>query len=339
MSDDTRIRALLDNYAGAAPTPDRRTDLWERGRTRRQRGRYAGVGAVVVATALAVLAYGALGTEIRSRPMPAGPVGPTPSATDVEFPMLPSQVYRATPVTDNPLITASFRTDDVAIYPDGLVVWKTRDGRYSQLRLNEAGVASILSTVTSTGLFEPQDDGARLMTSGSSGRLTLDSGSGWVTVVWGDWDLASNRGVKATPAQKHDLAMVYRLVHDPSSWSLPRDLYADPEIKPFWAYNYYLSYEFGPWDLDQLPEPVASLLAELSERPCSRPITATDARDLLDALVEAGFNPGINNQRQVYVPVPGRGPNGDTLLNMYSDIPVTCHPDHRYNTPINPDDL
>jgi len=331
MSDDTRVRALLHRHAGEAPTPDMPTDLWERGRTRLQRGRFAGVGAVVVATALAVLAYGALGSEVRSRPMPAGPVGPAPPATDVAFPMLPSEVYRATPVIGNPLLT--LRADGgpavvgaVAIYPDGLVVWDSPNGRrYSQLRLNAAGVASILSTVTSTRLFEPQANGVGLVTSGHPARLILDSGSGWVTVAWGErasWGLGGRHWVKATPSQERDLAMVYRLLHDPPAWSLSRTLYADPAIKPFWASTYRLGYELSRWDLDKLPESVADRVAGLSARPCSRPIGATDARDLLDALVEAGFKPFVNTRREVYFNVPGT--HGDSLLNVWSDIPVTC---------------
>jgi hypothetical protein len=89
MSDEARVRTLLHDYAREAPTPDFASDLWDRGREHRKKGlRYASLGAVVAATALAVLAYAALDSNITTHSMPAGPSQPSPSVTNASTAML-----------------------------------------------------------------------------------------------------------------------------------------------------------------------------------------------------------------------------------------------------------
>ena len=90
MSDELQVRTLLHDYALEAPTPDFGSDLWDRGRARRKKGRrYAGVGVVVAATALAVFGYAAIDSNIARRSMPAGPPSPSPSVTAPTATLLP----------------------------------------------------------------------------------------------------------------------------------------------------------------------------------------------------------------------------------------------------------
>ena len=240
--------------------------------------------------------------------------------------MLPSRADHTTPVVGSPqlrLTTWTHQTrNEVAIYPDGLVVWDSPSG-YQQMRLSPTGVATIWSSVLSTGLFDPQDDGVALVANVPSSSLIVNRGRQWVTVQWAKHP-ASWMGhvVQATPSQEQKLAAVYQLLHDPSDWSFSRDLYADPEVKQFWTSTYYLGYDRTRWNLSKLPEPIAHLVAGLSQRPCSHPMGLTATRDLIDALVEAGFKPIDNTPFDVGFNVPGT--HGVSFLHISPDIPVTC---------------
>ena len=337
MSDDVRARALLHGYAAEAPTADVGSALWDRGRARRRKGRYTGVGAVVVATALAVLAYGVVDANITTHSMPVGPADPTPSVTetpvsDLQFPMLPSGVDRGTAVLNgNPqLLFRSWTHDnfsEMAMYPDGLVVWQTGSG-YVQLRLTPAGVASIRSTVISTGLFDQEDDGVGLVAAVPDSELTIDRGSGLVNVQWTKTPSRWERGyVQATPSQERDLAAVARLLQDPATWPLSSDMYANPNIKPFWGTGYTWGFDRSSPDLTRLPDPVARRLARLFPRPnrdgCSPPTGIKETRELLDALVQARFKPEGNGSLGVSFYVPGT--SGHSFLHVHpSGLPITC---------------
>ena len=325
MSDFTPLREGVDHLARRAPLPEF-GDLKRRA-SRRRRTRRVAIGAAVVASVI-VASPLALTTLADQRAVPADQPNPTPSVTETEFPMLPSGVDGSTPVTGNPqLLFTSWvggGRDEVAMYPDGLVVWQSGSG-YVQLRLTPAGVASIRSAVISTGLFDQDDDGVGLVTSVStvsSSQLTIDRGSGLVTVQWTEGPSRGERGfVQASPSQERDLAAVESLLYDPSTWSLSSDMYADPDIKPFWG-RYWLSYDRSAPDLTRLPEPVGRLVARLSSTGCGPTFGVKATRELLDSLVQAGFKPEGNDPFAVGFNVPGT--SGRSFLHVHPSLPITC---------------
>jgi hypothetical protein len=132
--------------------------------------------------------------------------------------------------------------------------------------------------------------------------------------------------VQATPSQERDLAAVVRLLQDPATWPLSSDMYANPNIKPFWGTGYTWGFDRSSPDLSRLPGPVARRVARLFPRPnrdgCTPPTGIKATRELLDALVQAGFKPEGNGSLGVSFYVPGT--SGRSFLMVYPSLPITC---------------
>ncbi|MEO8108313.1 MAG: hypothetical protein ABI720_13475 [Actinomycetes bacterium] len=79
MTDETRVRTLLAEYAGTVPVHDFAGNAWDRGRARRRNRRLGGVVAVAAATAVVVLAYSGLDGRLFSEPIPPASPSPSPS--------------------------------------------------------------------------------------------------------------------------------------------------------------------------------------------------------------------------------------------------------------------
>jgi len=253
----------------------------------------------------------------------APPSDPSEStASEVTFPMLPAHARHSTPVTGDVVLDfASWPGNGfpviLAIYADGRVIWhpNQNDLGYLQFRLTPAGVESIRSTVISTGLVDRRgglevDAGAQLA------RLTIDRGDREVFVQWTRSIAFGRMKHEATEAEAQDVVELERFLGDPSAWPLPSALYADPKIKAFVPSGFRFYFDRGKPDLSQLPSPAREVLdAYFPWHEACSIISADQARELVEALAQAGFAPLRNNPVYVDFNIPSRssGPSNPHL--------------------------
>ena len=225
-----------------------------------------------------------------------------PPIEGLEFPMFSEGARPSTPTTGDAVLTFESWPGrgypvDMAIYADGRVIWHPyqNDVGYFQLRLTPAGVDTIRSKITSTGLV---DHDLNIRRPGPLSRLTILRGGRSVSVQWAknaSWLEGHKDNPEATPSQSRDLDQIQRLLDDPSAWQFSGDLYADPKIRPFVPFGFQFEYDRSYPDLSQLPSPASDLLARYDPRSskCSY-VTTEVARKIARALARAGFAPLSN---------------------------------------------
>ncbi len=206
------------------------------------------------------------------------------------------------------------------------------DAGFFEKRLTPAGVASIRSMVTSTGLFDHDLDLVRPGTNLS--RLSILRGDRWVFDQWADdpswWAGSGIERRTATASETRDLGELDRLLGDPSAWQLSSDLYAEPEIRPFVPSGVMLDYDLSGPDLSKLPSPVRELLARYSpgsngsdESNGCNVVPADVAREIVDALARAGYAPRTNTPTTVDYILPGSD-GGRSNLHLSPVLPDPC---------------
>jgi hypothetical protein len=255
-------------------------------------------------------------------------------------------VKASTPTTGSLLLSLTFpgqQTTERNVYADGRIIWqrwtpsgdatvvpkgaKSRDTGYVQQRLTPRGVQLLRTKMVATGLFE------------HSLRLAVGRGNGWVVVevrrgkrmvrvdaVPSPDQSWKPRFIRATPAQQRALMLTEKLVADPAR-SLPADAWADGQIRPFVPSHYVLAFDRGYPDLSKLPRSVGTVLSEFRQlrRHACQIVTTGQARDLLQALTDAGIAPSDNHAWWIGFGFAGLGFSHPSYLHLSPALPdVQC---------------
>jgi hypothetical protein len=200
---------------------------------------------------------------------------------------------------------------EVAIYADGRVIWEIGDGDpgYLQMRLTPEGVERLRSRAVSTGLFE-QDQGLTLDHAG--GGMEVRRGDRSVIVVWGEdpsdirsWAKAFvprdlERASAATAEQEIEVIELVAFFRDPTTWTLPRRMYVQPETSLFVPSRILVVYDLGVPDWSKLPPPAREVVSANLQRliPDGCQVISTDqARKIARAFAQAGIDTDYDSQR------------------------------------------
>jgi hypothetical protein len=217
------------------------------------------------------------------------------------------------------------------ILADGRIIWqrwtesgaakvaptgvRRLDTGYVMQRLTRQGVRLLRSKVLATGLFE---DNLRLHVVGQ--------GASWAyyqvrtddnRLVRIDGIRGSNSGnPDATPDQARTLAGIATLVADLAAW-LPRDAWADRQIRAFVPSHYLAAFDRGYAKLSKLPSPAREELAlyKRLRRDACQILTTGHARTLLRAFVESGIAPSENHAGVIAFDLSEFGPPSDFHLH------------------------
>ncbi len=212
------------------------------------------------------------------------------------------------PATSEPVLQFNSWAADgsvVVVLEDGRVIWSgDEQDRYLELQLTPEGVELVRSRVMSSGLFE-RDLALRLDRDSASMEVFRDDQS--VMVTWGRVPLTvpdvslQARLAEASSAQAVELAELEAFFRDPAAWALPPEMYGQPGITPFVPTHLWISYDRSRPDFSTLPPPAREVVMRLLEPPLSRgigcEISIAHAREVVDALVEAGVTVAIDDIR------------------------------------------
>ena len=236
---------------------------------------------------------------------PAGAPVSEPAVDELLFSISPTLRSSWNVYVDGWMIWQEFdRSGDPIVVPPGA---RRVDTGFVEQRLTPRGIQLLRSKILSTGLF----DHSRWLDSGRHHprfMAGMREGDRWVsieTVPFTDpsWDV---HFTDETPAQARALAQLKAMIGDLTD-RLPATAWAGRRIRSFVPSRYFVVFERGTLDRSELRSPAREQLLQLNElflNAC-QVVTTGRARTLLQALVEAGYQPSDNHAFGIGFDLPG----------------------------------
>lgn len=265
--------------------------------------------AVTVLAAASVALIAALGIATASVASAGGRAGTMTHFAG--FP--PVGVEASTPTTGTLVAGLRLGLTEWNVYASGRIIWQKwtpsgdataipsgasrLDTGFVQQRVTSRGVQLLRSKILATGLFEHN---LRLIVGGNRDWVfaRVRRGDRIVTVQGlpsadSSW---KEQFTKATPDQLRALAWLGALVADPARW-LSTSFWADRRIRAFVPARYLVAFDRGYPDTSKLPAPAGKALSRFEglRRHGAQIVTTGRARELLQALAEAGISPSDNH--------------------------------------------